>query len=189
LPQEDGFKLLQYIPNPTFEIIFTPAYDQYAVQAFRMSAVDYLLKPIDVDQLKEAIKKIIKKGTIEHKKDQLELLTAGQIKEFDKIALPTVEGYSFIKLDDIIYCEASRSYTLFQLLNQEKIMASKSLQYFEVLLKPNPFFRITRSNIINLKYLQKYSRVQQGEVILSNDKTLPVSKHKRVAFLKLVLGK
>ncbi len=187
LPQENGFSLLQYFPQPNFDIIFTTAYDQYAVQAFRMAAVDYLLKTIDVGQLQEAVRKVGQKEKSQN--DHLDLLLSGDSFAFDKIALPTLDGYSFVALDKILFCEANRSYTLFHLIDEEKILVSKPLKFFEELLSKFSFFRINRSNIINLKYIQKYSRAHQGAVTLSNGHILSVSEHKRPEFLKRILGK
>ncbi len=188
LPQENGLSLLKYIPKPDFAIIFTTAYDQYAVQAFRLAAVDYLLKPIDPTQLKSAIQKVKSREDEQRKARQLELLYNNFQKNFQKIALPTSNGYVFVEIDQILYCEANRSYSCFYLISGQKILVSKPLKTFEDILKPFQFFRINRSNIINLKYIEKYSRTRLGEVILNNGKVLSVSENKRDAFLKIILN-
>ena len=189
LPREDGFKLFNYFSTPDFEVIFTTAYDQYAVRAFRLAAVDYLLKPIAVQQLKEAVRKLQKKTAKPRNNQHLQLLLDGYPQDFPKIALPTTDGYSFVELNHIIFCQASRSYTYFHLQGDQKILVSRPLKSFEDLLLPYRFFRINRSYIINLKYIEKYSRTHQGEVTLSNGEILSVSEQKRAAFLSHILGK
>ncbi len=189
LPRESGFRLLQYFPQAPFDVIFTTAYDQYAVQAFRLAAVDYLLKPIDVEQLQEAVAKVKAKEKDAPPHAPLEWLAGDQWHALDKLALPTSEGYSFIEMDRIIFCEANRSYTLFHLSDEQRILVSKPLKFFEELLPTATFFRISRSYIVHLKHIQKYSRAQQGSITLVNGQVLSISEQKRESFLKRILGK
>lgn len=187
LPYENGFKILDYFPQPFFDIVFTTAYDQYAVKAFRLAAVDYLLKPIDINQLVEAISKVIKKRTQIRTPELYSLLAENYAsQEVKKIALPNQKGFSFVKINDIIYCEASRSYAFFHLKSGEKLMVSKPLKWFEETLDKLTFFRVNRSFLINLKYVQSYSRSHGGEVTLETGAQFAVSENKREALLRKI---
>ncbi|MEM1320387.1 MAG: LytTR family DNA-binding domain-containing protein [Bacteroidota bacterium] len=185
LPEQNGFALLEYFPKPNFSIVFTTAYDQYAVQAFRISAVDYLLKPINFTYLRQAVKRV--QSMQAHRQASLQALATNvQAKDFKKIALPAANGYHFIDLDRIIACEADRNYTLFHLEEGKKIIVAKPLKHFEDLLCDLHFFRINRSFIINLHCLQSYVRTQKGEVLLKNGMQLSLSEQKKAAFLERV---
>ena len=189
LPRENGLQLFNYFPRLSFEVIFTTAYNQYAVQAFRLAALDYLLKPINAKELQNSIHKLKEKIATSQNYRHLELLIESYEKGFQKIALPTSEGYSFLELDQIIYCNASRSYTVIYLTNQQKIIISKPLKFLDDTLPSSRFFRINRSQIINLKYIEKYSRASQGEITLTNGIIISISEHKKARFLKLVVGR
>ena len=185
LPNENGFKLLDYFPSPSFDIVFTTAYDQYAIRAFRLAAVDYLLKPIGISQLKEAVSKVIKKRSQLRDMETYSILKDNIInKKPVKIALPTKNGFSFVKLDDIMYCQANRSYTFFYLVEGKKIIISKPLKWFEQSLDNLNFFRVNRSYLINLDYIQSYSRANGGEVTLESGVNLIISENKRDDFFQ-----
>ncbi len=187
LPNENGFKLLDYFTEPFFDIVFTTAYDQYAIKAFRLAAVDYLLKPIDINQLKEAISKVIRKRTFSHNISTYQILKENMVdREPKKIALPIQSGFSFVKLADIVYCEAGRSYTFFYLIKGQKLVVSKPLKWFEKTLDSLNFFRVNRSFLINLDYLQTYSRSHGGEVTLETGFSVFVSESKRNALLQKI---
>ena len=189
LPKKNGFELLNYFPNPTFEIIFTTAYSKYAVRAFRMSAVDYLLKPIDVIQLQEAISKVAQKRQQKQNIETYRLLADNLNTLTKRLAVPVQSGYSFIKVDEIIYCEANRSYTTFYLKANKKLVASKPLKWFETTLSGAGFFRINRSFLINLNYLKTYSRSSGGEVVMESGNCFSVSESKREALIQLLIAK
>ena len=188
LPNENGFKLLDYFSEPFFDIVFTTAYDQYAIKAFRLAAVDYLLKPIGIDQLQDAVSKVIKKQSQRHDIATYSVLKENVInRKPAKIALPIKNGFSFVKLDDVIYCQASRSYTFFHLVKGQKIIISKPLKWFEKTLDDDVnFFRVNRSFLINLDYIQSYSRSHGGEVTLETGVNLAVSENKRDDLLQKI---
>jgi len=185
LPQQNGFHLFVHFPKPVFEVVFTTAYDQYALQAFQIAAIDYLLKPIDIKLLQEAVSRVLRKRALNKPDPRLEILHNNyRQKEFGKIALPSNNGYVFTALKDIIACEASRSYTTIYLKGGEKMLISKPLKFLEVRLCNLHFFRISRSYIINLHTLRSYTRTHRGEVVLTNGMTLAISEEKKKAFLE-----
>ncbi|PCJ87311.1 MAG: DNA-binding response regulator [Flavobacteriales bacterium] len=184
---ETGFDLLKQIDNPSFDVIFTTAYNEYALKAFRFCAVDYLLKPLNIDELKEAVKKVEEKHSSQFKKERLELFLQG-LKDsgnaFSKIALPTMEGLNFVKIQDIIRCESDENYTNFHLTTDEKILVSKTIKYFDELLQDHNFFRTHRSHLINLNHIKKYVKGDGGYAIMSDGCQVVVSRRKKDDFLQ-----
>ena len=185
---ETGFDLLSKISPIDFEIVFITAYSEYAIKAFRFSAIDYLLKPIDLEDLKIAVEKV------EHKKNvdiaaRIEQLMHNikpvSTKQY-KLAIPSSDGMVFVKIDDIIYCEASGNYTIFYIADGKKYIVSRTLKEYEDLLADSDFFRIHNSYLINLNAIKKYIRGEGGQVIMSNDTALDVSKRKKESFLKKI---
>ena len=190
MPEFNGFEMLKKIGNINFEVIFTTAYDQYAIDAIRLSALDYLLKPIDEEDLGNAIEKC--KRTIHQKKsnERYEVLynNLGSKTAMEKtIILSAVDGLSVIKTNDIVRCEASRRYTKFYLQNKETMLMSRPLKDYEELLPATDFFRIHESHLINLNYLKKYIRGEGGQVILTDNTELDVARRRKDDFLKIIL--
>lgn len=189
MPIINGFTLLQQLTYKNFELIFVTAYDHYAIKAIRYSALDYLLKPVEINELKNAVSRAVEKKYIANSNLQLELLleniVADKIK-FKRIAIPTMQGLQFTKLDDIIYLEASANYTKFYLRNNVKYTVSKTLKEFEDMLPADIFIRIHNSYIINKNFAEKYIRGEGGQVVLSDGITLDVSKRKKSEFLKAI---
>lgn len=175
LPQEDGFKLFDYFPNPTFEVIFTTAYSTYTLLALKLSAVDYLMKPISIKELKEAVVKA--QGRTSNKKMTNNITALKSIigSNFKKLPLPSGNGYVYVKIEDIIYCEANRNYCNFYLSPDKQILVSKNLKNYESILESFGFMRVNRSYIINLNFVESFSRSNGGEVIMSNATAIPVS--------------
>ena len=186
LPNQDGFQLFKYFEDPQFDVIFTTAYNEYALNAFKLSAIDYLLKPINLEELIHAIslvrKNINKKGAL----NKLKFLKENLGSNMKKIALPCSIGYTFVKIEDIIRCEASGSYTTFYLNNQKKIVVSKTLKVFSDFLIDFNFFKINRSNLINLDYLQSYERTKSPRVVLIDGTSLSLSLSRKEDFIKLL---
>ena len=185
MQRETGFDLLNKIKQINFEVIFTTAYSEYAIKAFKFSAIDYLLKPIDIEELKAALLKVEKKigGSINGRLQQLmDNLKGGNTENF-KLALPTSDGLIFIKVNDIVYCEASSNYTNIYMLDGKKHLVSRTLKEYEEMLTESNFFRIHHSYLINLNLVKKYVRGDGGYVIMNNDTSLDVSKRKKEAFL------
>ena len=184
LPQENGFALFDYFAAPSFDVVFTTAYDQYAVQAFRLAAIDYLLKPIDIGQLQDAVQRVCHRRQAGKAAPHYDLVRETLKAKPDRIALPTGEGFAVFDTSEILYCEASRNYSLFHLKGGEKVVVSKPLKAFEEMLERLNFFRINRSYIINLNFLRGYSRKHRGEVLLSNGLSFSISPSRKEAFLQ-----
>jgi two-component system LytT family response regulator len=183
MPAKNGFDLLaHYNYQCPFDVIFTTAYSQYAVKAFRFSALDYLLKPVDPEELIGAVHKLSIKKSEEVKNRQFELLEQkiGN-KELSKkqLAISTLEGIYFASLDEVIHVDADSSYTKIYLTSGEMIMSSKPLKYFEELLEDYDFVRIHQSHIINLKHIRRYVRGDGGQVIMMNGTEIEVSRRKK----------
>ncbi len=188
MQRETGFDLLSKLPKIDFEIIFTTAFADYAVKAFKFSAIDYLLKPIDISELNAAIDKVKNKlnHDIADRLDQLIQNLNPENEKISRVALPTSNGLIFAKIQEIIYCEASSNYTQFYLTNGNKYLVSKTLKEYEELLSEYNFYRIHNSYLINLESINEYVRGDGGYVIMSNKASLDVSKRKKEGFLKKI---
>jgi two-component system LytT family response regulator len=185
MQRETGFDLLNRIKPINFEVVFTTAHSEYAIKAFKFSAIDYLLKPIDIDELKTALSKVEKKlhTNISERLEQLmQNLKPTAVQNY-KLALPTTDGLIFVRIDEIIYCEASSNYTQIFTNDGKKHVVSRTLKEYEDMLADHSFFRIHNSFLINLNSVKKYVRGEGGYVIMNNDKSLDVSKRKKEGFL------
>jgi len=183
MPGKNGFDLLaHYNYQCPFEVIFTTAYSQYAVKAIRFSALDYLLKPVDPEELIRAVHKLSIKKSEEIKSKQFELLEQ-KINNKDlgkkQLAISTLEGIYFATLDEIIHVDADSSYTKIYISSGDMIMSSKPLKYFEELLEDYDFVRVHQSHIINLKLIRRYVRGDGGQVIMMNGTEIEVSRRKK----------
>ncbi len=182
MPGKSGFELLKAFTNINFEIIFITAYDQYGIQAIKFSALDYLLKPIDINELKLAVEKARQK-IIAKQKDYnivnlLEYIKSGN-KEIPKIALPTLQEIMYVRVDNIIRCEASNNYTLFYLQNGEKVLVCKTLKEFGELLTPHNFVRTHQSHLVNLHFVKSFLREDGGTLLLTDQTKVPISRQNR----------
>lgn len=189
MPLINGFTLLQQLTYKNFELIFVTAYDHYAIKAIRFSALDYLVKPVEIDDLTNAVNKAMEKRNEATPNNRLELLLENIVSakaKFKRIAIPTTQGLHFIKIDEIIYLEASINYTKFFLTQQEKHTVSKTLKEFEDILPEDTFIRIHNSYLINKNFVEKYVRGDGGQVILTDGTMLDVSKRKKADFLKAI---
>ena len=188
MPNGSGFELLEKLGTEVdFKIIFITAYHEYALKAFRFSAVDYLLKPIDPDDLVAAVSKA-KGGKDKEASKKIEALLENLKRDGDalnKIALPSMEGLQFVELNEIMYCESQDNYTRFFLTDGRRIMVSKTIKHFEDMLDSSKFYRVHRSNIINLKYIDKYVKGEGGYVVLKQGPRIPVSRRRKEGFLQL----
>ncbi|MCG2459602.1 LytTR family DNA-binding domain-containing protein [Flavobacteriaceae bacterium F89] len=186
--QKTGFDLLKEIGKVDFEVIFTTAFDTYAVQAFRFSAVDYLLKPIDDDDLKAAVEKVNEKlegKDFERKMDNL-LNNIHKKDVHKKISIPTFDGLEFVEVSDIIRCQADVNYTHIFIKNRGKIMVSRTLKSFENLLSECNFFRVHNSHLINLDHIQKYTKGKGGYITMIDNACIEVSSRRRDDFLSAI---
>jgi two-component system, LytTR family, response regulator len=189
MPGMSGFEMLEKLTDINFDIVFTTAFNQYAIRAIKFGALDYLVKPIDKDELHAAVDKVIKHTRSESLKQLTALLThirKSNDLSFQKIALPTLHGYELIPLNNIMYCESKSNYTNIHLNNSQQILVSRTLKDIEELLDSEPFFRIHNSYLVNLQYAIRYTKGEGGFLVLNNDITLPVSRNKKEELLKLI---
>ncbi|GAB2767513.1 LytTR family DNA-binding domain-containing protein [Rhabdobacter roseus] len=187
-----GFDLLQQVRNRDFEVIFTTAYDHYAIQAIKYSAIDYLLKPIDLDELQAAVAKVRERrpGQVAPVNEALELLLAtlkNPATEPTKITLATSEGLEFVPLEQIIRLEAAGAYTTFFLKEGKKIMVSKNLKEYENLLPARRFFRIHNSHMINIDEVKKMLKTDGGYAVMNDGATVMISPKKKEEFLQRIM--
>ncbi|MEJ2882026.1 LytR/AlgR family response regulator transcription factor [Pedobacter sp. GR22-6] len=192
MPGENGFELIPQIQESKAHVIFTTAYDQYALKAIKANALDYLLKPIDIDELKAAVDKAFRhielSKTSTSKNENLQNLSANlsDRSEIRKISLPNGQGYSLVSIDDIIHIEADSNYSVFYLNNRDKITVSKVLKEYEEILPANQFVRIHKSSIVNLNYLKEYNSRNGLEVMLKNGAKIAVSRRRASDFVDKV---
>jgi|SRR6218665_764415 len=190
MPGKTGLELLADLDTRNFEVIFVTAFNEYVLQALQFSAVDYLLKPVDEDRLIEAVGRAAKRIDEERNGTRSEVLLhnlekAGSPAEM-RLCLPTLKGFLIVKLSEVIYCEAERSYTIFHLEGGKNLLVSKALIEYEVLLKDTTFFRVHKSFLINLLHVREYQRGEGGMVIMSDKAGLEISRRKKEAFLDQV---
>ncbi len=182
-----GFDLLEKINKKTFKLIFVTSFDNFAIKAFKFSAVDYILKPVDPDNLIEAIKRVKGMETINDFENKIDVLISN-ISGLDKIALASSDGVRFVKIDDIVRCESDNNYTMFYLMSKEKIMVSKTLKEFEVMLSGINFHRVHKSHLVNLKYVSKYIPGEGGYLVLEDGSHVDVSRRKKEGLMKVLMG-
>lgn len=191
MPGESGFDLLASLPGFSFEVIFVTAHDSLAVTAFEFAAVGFLLKPVNVQKMKEAIVRAAEKIRAREGQstEQITMLRQYMNNPNDpenRIAVPTLEGLEFIKIRDIVRCQASDSYTELHLCTGERLVVSKNLSKLEEVFHNCGFFRLSRSHMINLKYLRRYIKGSGGQVELLDGTVLDVPRRKREHFLAMV---
>lgn len=187
MPGKTGLEMLADLNDKYFEVIFVTAHNDYMLQALQYSAADYLLKPVDEDRLIDAVKRVEKRLEAGKKGEWAETLlhnlgNSGNPAEM-RLCLPTLKGFIVLKLDDIIYCEAERSYTIFHLEGNKTVTVSKPLLEYNNLLGDTSFLRIHKSFLINLRHVKEYQRGEGGMVIMSNNAEIEVSRRKKEQFL------
>lgn len=177
-----GFDLLKQLGEITFKVIFVTAYNQYGIEAIKFAALDYLLKPIDIDELKLAVNKARKAIQQKHKNERLNYLLdylKDDKKNAPRIALPMFNETRYVNVSDIVRCEADNTYTKFMLNNGEKILVSKTLKEYVEMLSRYGFIRSHQSHLINLTYIRSWLREDGGSLQLNDGTKIPVSKHNR----------
>jgi two-component system LytT family response regulator len=188
MPFMNGFEMLEQLGDIPFAVVFTTSYDQYAIKAMHISALDYLLKPIDPRELKSAVQKVQTQKQLPSAEQFQILWQQVQHKgsEFSKIAVPTADGFELITADQVLRCEADNNYTYFYLKNKNKVVACRSLKEVEAQLQSFPYFlRIHNSFIINLNEVTRYVRGEGGYVIMSDGSSVNVSRSRKEALMKL----
>jgi two-component system, LytTR family, response regulator len=187
MPGKNGFDLLNEIDNIRFEIIFVTAHNDYTLQAFRYSAIDYLMKPVDEDLLAEAVKRAAKRISNEtlHNNVDAFLYNLGRLQDPRKMKLciPDLKGFQVFALADIIYCEGESCYTIFHLVNGEQYTASRTIVEYELLLQDSGFCRIHKSYLVNLVHVKEYQKGEGGIVVLSDNSEVEVSRRKKDLFI------
>jgi two-component system, LytTR family, response regulator len=195
MPNEDGFQFLESIDCDKYQFIFVTAHDNFALRAFRASAVDYLQKPVDLLELQQAIDKLIKnkserksQSDLKSKNDNIRNLISNRDTRsaINRLCLPSMKGFTIIESKDILYLLADNNYTVFYTNDNSKIVVSKSIKEYADLLDPDVFFRNHKSSIINLKYLKGFSKVDGYYAIMADDNQISVSRRRLPEFLKAV---
>lgn len=189
MPRMSGFDVLQSVSPGSFEVIFVSAYDKYAVKAIKFSALDYLLKPIDVDDLCQAVKKATER--IHHKEfpfRYMSLLNNVQRRSgrISRLAVPSLEGIDFFDIEEIVFCKAEGNYTTIILNHKPHKVVSKNLKDFENMLSESGFCRVHHSYLINIAHVQKYVKGEGGYVIMTGGEKVDISRRKKEEFLKLL---
>jgi two-component system LytT family response regulator len=190
MPGKSGLELLAELPEKNFEVIFVTAHNEYLLQALQCSAADYLLKPVDEDRLLEAMQRVelrMQQGKNSRNMDTLlhNLRHAGSPADM-RLCLPTLKGFLIVKMEEIVYCEAERSYTVFHLAGNKPVTVSKPLLDYERLLGNNHFLRVHKSFLVNLQHVKEYQRGEGGVLIMSNGKEIEVSRRKKEYFLSKI---
>lgn len=183
-----GFDILQKINKISFKTIFVTGSEQYALKALKFSATDYLLKPVDADDLIEAVAKVATKDKIDEISFKLEALIANK-NTIQKIALPSSDGIRLIKVEDIIRCEADSNYTYFYTVSKEKIVVTRTLKEYDELLSPMNFFRVHQSHLINIAHVTRYIKGEGGSVIMNDNTEIEVARRRKEEFLEALLKK
>lgn len=178
MPNYSGFKLVEFFDDADFEIIFTTAYEHYAIQAFKASAIGYLLKPIDIDELIEVVQKVTKIRGLNTSRARLATLKVNLAEEKSKrIVLPAQNGLLYLNIDEINYIESEGRYAKIHLIDNSSMICTSNLKECETIFVDAPFVRIHRSCIINLAYIKKYSKGRDSHVVMENDAKLDVGKN------------
>lgn len=189
MPRMNGFRMLDELGEYDFEIVFTTAYNHYAIDAIRISAFDYLTKPIAIRDLQKTVERLVLRTKL-HTKDKMEALhaslTSSKSQE-EKIAIPTSDGLEFIPIKSIVHIESSSNYSKIFLSDGKVLLVTKLLGDFEEILQPYNFFRIHNSHLINLSHIKKYTRGEGGQVVMQNGHVIDISRRKKDEFLKLIM--
>lgn len=191
MPDKNGFELLKSFPELTFEVVFVTAYGHYGIQAIKFSALDYLLKPINIEELKKTAVKL--EQYIQRKTDNsrlqnlLKLLDNKVVNSNPKIALPTMKETYFVSVADILRCESSNNYTTFYLIDGTEHLISKPIYEFEEMLSPHGFIRCHQSHLINKQHITSILNQDSGYLVLNNSqKNIPISKQKKALIMQIL---
>lgn len=188
MPGENGFDLLNYFNNPDFMIIFVTAYQEYAIKAFRSSAIDYLLKPLEISQLIDAVNKATKLHDLKGNRNKLNVLQSNLNKNqiTHRLALPVSDGYVFIAVDEIVCLEANGSYTQIYFTDKKPMLISKKMYKLDEMIAHPDLFKPHRSYLINLSHVTQYVRKDGGYIIMDNEMEIPLTLNRKSDFLSAV---
>lgn len=184
MPGMNGFELLESLPEINFEVIFVTAYNEYAIEAIKKNAIDYILKPVTISEVGYAIEKVCKKISQKNNPNDnyIKLIEELKSNQTKKIKIPTANGYEFLCVDDVIRLEASGSYTVAFLSTGEQIVISKSIKEMEIIFEKYDFFRSHRSHLVNLNHIKRFITENDGEIIMSDSSKIPLSRRKKNDF-------
>ena len=188
MPHMNGFRMLNELGDYEAEIVFTTAYNHYAIEAIRMSAFDYLMKPVSIQDLRETVGRL-RRQLAATTKERLNVLRESlnrNVNQESKIAVPTWEGLEFILIKNVVRIESSSNYSRIFFINGESLLVTKQLKEFEEMLTPHRFCRVHNVHLINLNYVKKYIRGEGGSVVMENGDEIDVSRRKKDDFLKLI---
>jgi two-component system LytT family response regulator len=185
LTDGNAFDFLEQTSQLVFKVIFITAYEEYALQALKIGAVDYLLKPVDIEELKIALQKV-RDTSVDDQQKQISLAKSAWEGQTDKLILSLHDSFQVIYLNELMYCESDKGYTTFYLSNNKNYMVSKTLKYFDEQLSAAAFIRPHQSFMVNLKFIDKYDK--SGIIHLKNGKEIPVSSRKKETFLAKFLS-
>lgn len=186
MPVKNGFEVLEEFDSLPFKVVFTTAYDQYALKALKMNALDYLQKPISYEDVAQVIQKYKNEEMLQSKEQIGHLYQFSQGKMQDTIALSVQEGLLFVKIDDMMYIEGSGCYSNIVMTDGTKYLASKTMGVFEEVLADHPlFFRAHKSHLVNIKFIKQYIRGEGGEIIMQDGKNIAISRAKKQEFLNM----
>lgn len=190
LPGKNSFDMLEEMESVNFEIIFVTAHDDYVLKAFHYSAIDFLVKPIDEDLLMDAVRRAQKRIERDAMSQNIGTLLFNLNKKNGsqpmKLCIPSLKGFQVVELQDILYCEASGSYTTFYFQQQPSICSARPIFEYENLLADSGFFRVHKSFLVNLQHIREYQRGEGGTVVLTNNKEIEVSRRKKDAFISCI---
>ncbi len=187
MPGYTGFQLLDFFKEVDFEIVFTTAHSDYALQAFRVSAIDFLLKPIQISELIAAVEKVKAKRDSQSRERLSVLKENFKDNAIRKLALPVSDGLVFVEVEDISHLEADGAYTHFHFSNGKKVIVSKKIKEFEeALSSQNSFYRTHRSFIINLKKMKQYVKQEGGYILLENNVQIPLARERKEEFVSVI---
>lgn len=187
MPDGSGFDLLEQVHGHRFELIFATASDAHAIKAIKYSACDYLLKPIDVDELKAAVGRVVNKRQATPNMDNLQFLIQHLRKadeNYQKITLPTGNAYEIVNIRDIIRCEADGSYTTFYLADKRKLLISAGLKHYEELLPESEFIRVHHHHLINMNHVVRFLKEDGGYAVMSDGSRIEISRRKKETFME-----
>ncbi|MEP7231214.1 MAG: LytTR family DNA-binding domain-containing protein [Ginsengibacter sp.] len=190
MPRMNGFRMLDEMGEYNFDIVFTTAYNHYAIDAIRISAFDYLTKPIAIKDLQNTVERLVRHRS-SNTKDRMESLKASMQpvrSQEEKIAIPTSEGLEFIPIKNIVHIESSSNYSRLFFIDGKNVLVTKILGDFEEMLKAYNFYRVHNSHLINLVYIKKYVRGEGGHVVMQNGVSIDVARRKKEEFLKIING-
>lgn len=183
---QTGFDLLRKLGSIDFNVVFTTAYEQYAIKAFKFSAVDYLLKPIDIDDFTDTIARIKSQTQRKPEKESIEMLVQNlkNVGAQKKLAVPTSNGLTFLTIPEITYCKSDVNYTTIYMKDNSSLMVAKTLKEFDGLLRDFNFFRVHNSYLVNLDFIKSYTKGKGGYISLLNGKEIEVSTRRKDEFLQ-----